>query len=147
MNEEKDNHWIDFQPPDWKNKWEWVFHPICIILMFFFFYFIWEWRFGHGLGISKTHHQSMDHGGPNGHGKIIAITLNKRNNMYHEEKIINGVLHFRSHPDHEFVPYSAERLTALIFERREEVIQNTRKNVTEEIHREIAEKFGLTTLL
>lgn len=31
--------------------------------------------------------------------------------MYHEERVINGVLCWRGHPDDEFRPYSPEELT------------------------------------
>ncbi len=31
--------------------------------------------------------------------------------MYHEEKVINGVLHYRSKPRGEFIAYTAEQLT------------------------------------
>ena len=31
--------------------------------------------------------------------------------MYHEEKIIDGVLHWRNHPHGDFHPYTAEELT------------------------------------
>jgi len=31
--------------------------------------------------------------------------------MYYEEKMINGVMHYRSHPDDEFTPYTLEELS------------------------------------
>ena len=31
--------------------------------------------------------------------------------MYHEEKVINNILHFRGSPDSEFRPYTLEQLT------------------------------------
>jgi hypothetical protein len=34
--------------------------------------------------------------------------------MYHEEKIINGVLSWRGAPDGEFKPFTAEQLTRRI---------------------------------
>lgn len=38
--------------------------------------------------------------------------------MFYEEQIIDGVLHYRSTPTGEWVPMSAERLTALLIEAR-----------------------------
>lgn len=38
--------------------------------------------------------------------------------MYYEEKVINGVLHYRGSPNEDFIPMSAERLTELVFELR-----------------------------
>lgn len=34
--------------------------------------------------------------------------------MFLEEKVINGILHWRGHPDHEFVAYTAEELTRMV---------------------------------
>ena len=34
--------------------------------------------------------------------------------MYHEEKIINGVLHWRGAPDGEWVPYTIGELSAMV---------------------------------
>jgi hypothetical protein len=31
--------------------------------------------------------------------------------MYHAEKIINGILHWRGTPDGEWIPYTLEQLT------------------------------------
>jgi len=31
--------------------------------------------------------------------------------MYQEEKVIDGVLHYRNSPDEDFKPYTAEQLT------------------------------------
>lgn len=38
--------------------------------------------------------------------------------MYYEEKIVNGVLHWRGSPNGEWTAMSAERLTALVLELR-----------------------------
>jgi hypothetical protein len=36
--------------------------------------------------------------------------------MYYEEKIINGILHWRGHPEGEFKPYSIEALSQMVVE-------------------------------
>lgn len=36
-----------------------------------------------------------------------------------EEKIINGVLHYRWYSDSEFIPYTAEELTAIIYSKEQ----------------------------
>lgn len=41
--------------------------------------------------------------------------------MYHEEKVINGVLHHRGTPWGKFTPYSAEQLTKKLLEVRNEL--------------------------
>ena len=41
--------------------------------------------------------------------------------MYLEEKIINGILHYRTHPNGEFIPYTLERLTGKIGMLKEEI--------------------------
>jgi len=37
--------------------------------------------------------------------------------MYYEEKVINGILHYRGNPDDEFTPYTIERLTQMYLDR------------------------------
>ncbi len=32
--------------------------------------------------------------------------------MYHEEKIINGIMHYRLDPRNEFIPYTIEELSS-----------------------------------
>ena len=41
--------------------------------------------------------------------------------MYSEEKIINGILHYRTHPNGEFIPYTLESLTGKIGMMEEEI--------------------------
>jgi len=41
--------------------------------------------------------------------------------MYHEEKVICGVLHWRGTPDGEWHVYSAEQLTSRILELKKEL--------------------------
>lgn len=43
--------------------------------------------------------------------------------MYYEEKLIDGVLHWRSAPDGEWRPMSQERLTEIVQELRRKRIQ------------------------
>lgn len=43
--------------------------------------------------------------------------------MYYEEKLIDGVLHWRGTPDGEWQPMSPEKLTALVQELRRKRIQ------------------------
>lgn len=43
--------------------------------------------------------------------------------MYHEEKMIDGVLYWRGMPDGEFVSYGIKALSAKILELQEEVTQ------------------------
>lgn len=43
--------------------------------------------------------------------------------MYHEEKTINGVLHFRTTPKGEFKPYSLKAMTMLIEGYRKRIIR------------------------
>jgi hypothetical protein len=38
--------------------------------------------------------------------------------MYYAEKVINGLLHYRYTPDGEWLPMTAEQLTALLLEER-----------------------------
>lgn len=45
--------------------------------------------------------------------------------MYYEEKLIDGVLHWRGTPDGEWQPMSKERLTALVLELRQQRVVNT----------------------
>jgi len=52
--------------------------------------------------------------------------------MYKEEKIINGVLHYRTHPNADFKPYTLEALTSKV-EMLEEEIQNQEKYTQEEL--------------
>ena len=40
--------------------------------------------------------------------------------MYYEEKIINGMLHYRSNPNGPWVQMSPERLTEMLVEARKE---------------------------
>lgn len=44
----------------------------------------------------------------------------EREKMYYEEKIINGILHWRGTPDGEFIAYSAEAITNKLIESRAE---------------------------
>jgi len=46
----------------------------------------------------------------------------KGENMYHEEKIINGVLCWRGDPNGEWTPFTPEQLTAKMTEVRKENI-------------------------
>lgn len=45
--------------------------------------------------------------------------------MYYEEKLIDGVLHWRGTPDGEWQLMSQERLTALVLELRQQRVVNT----------------------
>ena len=45
--------------------------------------------------------------------------------MYYEEKLIDGVLHWRGTPDGEWQTMSQERLTALVLELRQQRVVNT----------------------
>ena len=40
--------------------------------------------------------------------------------MYHEEKIIDGVLHWRGTPDGQFKPYTNKELTTMYTDMREQ---------------------------
>ena len=40
--------------------------------------------------------------------------------MYYEEKVINGMLHYRSNPDGPWIQMSPERLTTMLNEARAE---------------------------
>jgi hypothetical protein len=41
--------------------------------------------------------------------------------MYYEEKVINGILHYRTHPKGKFQPKSLESLTMEILRLREKI--------------------------
>ena len=41
--------------------------------------------------------------------------------MYYEEKIINGILHYKTHPNGEFLPYTLEGFTGKIEMLKEEL--------------------------
>lgn len=41
--------------------------------------------------------------------------------MYYEEKVVDGILHYRTHPDVEFIPFSIEALTNKYLMAKEEI--------------------------
>jgi|LakMenEpi03Aug12_release.lakeMendotaPanAssembly.Ray.scaffolds.fasta_scaffold3464727_1 hypothetical protein len=49
--------------------------------------------------------------------------------MFREEKIINGILHYRTSPDSDFKPYTLENLTNKVEMLKEiECVQNNKNN-------------------
>jgi hypothetical protein len=46
--------------------------------------------------------------------------------MYHEERVIDGILNWRGTPDGEFKPYGQRELTRLLLAEREAHISNLR---------------------
>lgn len=49
--------------------------------------------------------------------------------MYKEEKIINGILHYRTHPNAEFKPYTLENLTGIVGMLKEEMQKQEQGNI------------------
>ena len=50
---------------------------------------------------------------------MTAMLCGREDNMYHEEKVINGVLCWRGTPDGEWQQYTAEALTIALVSERE----------------------------
>lgn len=46
-----------------------------------------------------------------------------------EEKIINGVLHYRWYPNNNFEPYTKKELTSIIFMKRKENGEKSNKKI------------------
>lgn len=62
---------------------------------------------------------------------LIFVEIKTNKNMYQEEKIINGILHYRTRSNEDFKPYTLENLTGKVGMLKEEMQKQEQENIYE----------------